>query len=42
MDAEQEQIALDKVVRHHVYDYVMREGLPPHHRANIVCALALV
>ena len=29
MDAEQEKIALDKVVRHHVYDYVMREGLPP-------------
>ena len=29
MDAEQEQIALDKVVRSHVYDYVMREGLPP-------------
>ena len=29
MDAEQEQIALDKVVRHHVYDYVMREGPPP-------------
>lgn len=29
MDAEQEQIALDKVVRHHVYDYVMLEGLPP-------------
>ncbi len=29
MDAEQERIALDKVVRHYVYDYVMREGLPP-------------
>lgn len=29
MKAEQEQIALDKVVRYHVYDYVMREGLPP-------------
>jgi len=29
MDAEQEQIALDKVVRSHVYDYVMREGLLP-------------
>ena len=29
MDAEQEQIAFDKVVRRHVYDYVMREGLPP-------------
>jgi hypothetical protein len=29
MDAEQEQITLDKVVRSHVYDYVMREGLPP-------------
>src|SRR5918911_1258109 len=29
MDAEQEKIAFDKVVRHHVYDYVMREGLPP-------------
>ena len=27
--AEQEQIALDKVVRSNVYDYVMREGLPP-------------
>ena len=26
---EQEQIALDKVVRFHVYDYVMREGLLP-------------
>lgn len=29
MDAEQERIAFDKTVRHHVYDYVMREGLPP-------------
>ena len=29
MDAEQEKIAFDKVVRSHVYDYVMREGLPP-------------
>ena len=29
MDAEQEKIAFDKVVRYHVYDYVMREGLPP-------------
>jgi len=29
MDTEQEKIALDKKVRHHVYDYVMREGLPP-------------
>src|SRR6266850_4251107 len=29
MDAAQEQIDLDKVVRSHVYDYVMREGLPP-------------
>ena len=29
MDAEQEKIAFDKVVRFHVYDYVMREGLPP-------------
>jgi len=29
MNAEQEQIALDKIVRHHVYDYVMRDGLPP-------------
>ena len=29
MNAEQDQIALDKVVRYHVYDYVMREGLPP-------------
>jgi hypothetical protein len=27
--AEQEQIALDKVVRSNIYDYVMREGLPP-------------
>ena len=29
MDVGQEQIALDGVVRFHVYDYVMREGLPP-------------
>ena len=29
MDAEQEKIAFDNIVRHHVYDYVMREGLPP-------------
>ena len=29
MDAEQEKIALDKVVRGHIYDFVMREGLPP-------------
>ena len=29
MDAEQERIALDKAVRYHIYDYVMREGLPP-------------
>jgi len=29
MDAEQEKIAFDKVVRYHVYDYVMREGLHP-------------
>ena len=29
MDEEQEQIALDKAVRHHIYDHVMREGLPP-------------
>ena len=29
MDAEQEEIAFDRVVRYHVYDYVMREGLPP-------------
>jgi len=29
MDAEQEKIELDKVVRGHVYDFVMREGLPP-------------
>jgi hypothetical protein len=29
MDAELEQIALDKVVRFHVYDYVMRKGLLP-------------
>lgn len=29
MDAEQEKIATDNVVRYHVYDHVMREGLPP-------------
>ncbi|MCA1617979.1 MAG: alkylmercury lyase family protein [Acidobacteria bacterium] len=29
MDAEQEKIALDKVVRGHIYEFVMREGLPP-------------
>jgi len=29
MDAEQEKVALDKEVRYHVYDCVMREGLPP-------------
>ncbi len=29
MDAEQEHMAFDKAVRSHVYDYVMREGLPP-------------
>ena len=29
MDVEQEKIALDKVVRGHVYGFVMREGLPP-------------
>ena len=29
MDVEQEKIALDKVVRGHVYDFVMRDGLPP-------------
>src|SRR5687767_2183541 len=29
MDAEQEKIALDKVVRGHIYDFAMREGLPP-------------
>ena len=29
MDAKQEHVALDNVVRYHVYDYVMREGLPP-------------
>jgi hypothetical protein len=26
---EQEKVASDKVVRSHVYDYVMREGRPP-------------
>jgi hypothetical protein len=29
MNAEQEQIAFDKVVRAYVYDHVMRGGLPP-------------
>ncbi|MCA1622548.1 MAG: alkylmercury lyase family protein [Acidobacteria bacterium] len=29
MDAEQEKVALDKEIRYHVYDYVMREGVPP-------------
>jgi hypothetical protein len=29
MNVEEEMIAFDKVVRHHVYGYVMREGLPP-------------
>jgi hypothetical protein len=29
MDAEQEQTVFDKAVRNHVYDYVIREGLPP-------------
>ena len=29
MDAEQEKIATDNKVRYHVYDHVMREGLPP-------------
>ena len=29
MVAEQEKMAFDKVVRSHVYDCVMREGLPP-------------
>jgi len=29
MDTEQEEIAFDRVVRYHVYDYVMREGLSP-------------
>ncbi len=29
MDAEQKKVALDKEIRYHVYDYVMREGLPP-------------
>lgn len=29
MGVEQEEIALDKEVRYHVYDYVMSEGLPP-------------
>lgn len=29
MDAEEEKISLDKVVRGHVYDFVTQEGLPP-------------
>ena len=29
MDAEQEKIALDKLVRGYIYDCVMRAGLPP-------------
>jgi hypothetical protein len=29
METEQEQIALDRAVRRHVYDHIMREGLPP-------------
>jgi hypothetical protein len=29
MDTELEKGPLDREVRHHVYDYVMREGLPP-------------
>ncbi len=29
MEIEQEKIAFDKVVRYHVYDYVMREGQLP-------------
>ena len=29
MDAEQEKNALDKRIRHYVYDHVMRVGLPP-------------
>ncbi len=29
MDAEQERVAFDKIVRGHVYDYVMQEGLLP-------------
>lgn len=29
MKTEQEQVPFDSVVRSHVYDYVMREGLPP-------------
>ena len=29
MNAEQERIVFDKAVRYHVYDYVMRAGLPP-------------
>ncbi|HZE69189.1 MAG TPA: organomercurial lyase [Pyrinomonadaceae bacterium] len=39
MDDEQEQIALDKVVRSHVYHYVMREGVLPT-IAEISSALA--
>jgi hypothetical protein len=29
MEAEREKIVLDNVVRGHIYDFVMREGLPP-------------
>jgi len=29
MDSEQENIAFDKIVRSKVYDYAMRNGLPP-------------
>lgn len=29
MDTEREKATLDKEIRYHVYDYVMREGLPP-------------
>lgn len=29
MDDEREKVALDKEIRYHIYDYVMREGLPP-------------
>lgn len=39
MAADQERIALDKVVRPYVYDYVMREGLPPT-RAETSSALS--
>ena len=29
MDPEQEKVALDKKVRGHVYDFVIRKGMPP-------------